>query len=59
MEGSYSYNAGGVIAIALCMHHTDYTPETITPDVNPNDFGEKFDECFKLFYERINENWSI
>ena len=58
-EGSYSYNAGGVIAIALCMHHTDYTSETFTPNVDFNDLGEKFDECFTMFYTGIKDKWSI
>lgn len=58
-NGLYSYNAGGVIAIALCMHHTDYTPETFTPNVNLNNLGDEFDECFKMFYTGIKDKWSI
>lgn len=56
-EGAYSYNAGGVIATAACMQFTDFTPLTINFDVNPNDFGEKFDECFYMFYKEINVEW--
>ena len=38
---------------------TDFTPDTITFDVNPNDFGEKFDSCFYMFYREINVEWDL
>ena len=42
-----------------CFFSTDFTPETITFDVNPNNFGEKFDGCFYMFYSGINAEWGL
>ena len=42
-----------------CFFSTDFTTETITFDVNPNNFGEKFDGCFYMFYSGINAEWGL
>jgi len=57
-EGIYEYNAGGVIAVAACMHFTEWTVDNIDPfTVDVNNFGEKFDGCFYMYYNGLNAEW--
>jgi hypothetical protein len=55
-DGDYNFNAGAVVATASCMYFTDMSAENFGDNANWS-FGEKFDECFYMYYHGLNMEW--